>query len=1063
MEKTRFLIVLLVAWLSLQCPFHAGADEDSAPAYGDGIHTDLQVASWLGDSQRVLALLEAGVPVDGVDAENGATPLMFATAGGHLEVMETLLGYGADLNALSSHESPPISYAILYEEHSAAQLLIAAGLDVNRSWFGGNTPLLAASYRGDVAMMSIFIEAGADLSARYANGVCALSAASANGNPDAVRMLLGFGLEVETANNHGSSPLMFAAINGHPEVLRLLLDAGSAVDAARTNGDTPLMRAAAGGCRECIEILLNAGAAVDARSTNGANAVMYAAWHGHEDLPAILVAHGADVHAADQRGATALSYAARQGHAGTIARLLELGAEIDHPDSSGMTALMLAAKSDCAGCVVELLEAGANHTVRTSRDLEAIDIAMINGSENSVVAMIQSGLLDGVSEERLDGLLHKAIASRLTRGCLVQLLDLGANPSSTGAQGATPLHVAAGAGHADAIELLLEAGVEVYAVDEHGFTPMLRTKFAPPKDGRVRAVSLLASAGPDFVNYAEDKPLREWMSWAAMRMPFDAFAGLARETDYLNQLDEEALEYFIERAGKLGNFDKMMVIMDEVGFDERTISWALTAGLVGANSAVEKGYSLDDLAVLFEAAEANNKHWPEGEMFLHTADLSPMGMAFVLAMGVDPNAVDSSGTRPLGIAMRSRSDSLERMRILLEHGADPDFTERGRSGVDMAVSAGRVDQLSVLLAAGAEVGAHSRDANWFLAAMNHEGMLELLIEHGLDVTNQSGDRSVVHLAVRRACDVANRMSRVANPDWIAIQQEKFEDELSKIRRLHVLGFLIDAKDSRGYTPLMHAMHGDVFRLLIELGADIDAVDMHGRGLLQIVLQSGSQFDASIVKMLCERESAWDAALESGFNPLEAAVAGDDLEILEQVIATAPDIDMPGDRGRTALFLAFERYVQALTSLHGIPLEQVAHSESAIEHYTKRVDLSRRVIDRLIEAGADSLHRTKSGETIAHGRVNIEALRLLVEHGCDVNARDRAARTPLHAAAQRRDAVSLRALLDFGADPLLADENGRLAIDYLGEPADATSHGGSHDLHEAYRRVYWRLKALSLRE
>ena len=233
------LLLVLVASLGIIASPAPAADEDFAPAYGDGVHTDLQVASWLGDRERVWALLESGVGVDAVDEENGATPLMFAAAGGHVEVMEQLIAFGADPNALSGHKAPVITYAIEHSQHEAALVLLAGGVDVNEPWFGGTTPLLAASYRGDYEMMGLLLDAGADPGARYPNGVCALSSAAASGSVESVRLLLDLDLDIESKNDHGSTPLMFAAIGGHADVIALLIEAGAVVDAAREHGDTP--------------------------------------------------------------------------------------------------------------------------------------------------------------------------------------------------------------------------------------------------------------------------------------------------------------------------------------------------------------------------------------------------------------------------------------------------------------------------------------------------------------------------------------------------------------------------------------------------------------------------------------------------------------------------------------------------------------------------------------------------------------------------------------------------------------------------------------------------------
>jgi len=62
----------------------------------------------------------------------------------------------------------------------------------------------------------------------------------------------------------------------------------------------------------------------------------------------------------------------------------------------------------------------------------------------------------------------------------------------------------------------------------------------------------------------------------------------------------------------------------------------------------------------------------------------------------------------------------------------------------------------------------------------------------------------------------------------------------------------------------------------------------------------------------------------------------------------------------------------------------------------------------------------------------EIVRLLLEHGADPDAPDRAGYTPLHASAENDDLESTRLLIDAGADPTRADPDGRSPADFARE-------------------------------
>ena len=98
-----------------------------ANAEGPGEPLDtLQGWTVNGDVAKVVASLEGGAAVDGVD-EEGCTALHFAADRGHVDIIEVLVGRGASVDARDLDGQTPLHYAALCDRRDAYVALVRAG------------------------------------------------------------------------------------------------------------------------------------------------------------------------------------------------------------------------------------------------------------------------------------------------------------------------------------------------------------------------------------------------------------------------------------------------------------------------------------------------------------------------------------------------------------------------------------------------------------------------------------------------------------------------------------------------------------------------------------------------------------------------------------------------------------------------------------------------------------------------------------------------------------------------------------------------------------------------
>jgi ankyrin repeat protein len=124
----------------------------------------------------------------------------------------------------------------------------------------------------------------------------------------------------------------------------------------------------------------------------------------------------------------------------------------------------------------------------------------------------------------------------------------------------------------------------------------------------------------------------------------------------------------------------------------------------------------------------------------------------------------------------------------------------------------------------------------------------------------------------------------------------------------------------GYTALHYAAFfggADAAEALIDAGADLEAVSRNKMGVRPLnSAAAGRHGDVS--RLLVERGADVNAAQEQGFTPLHAAAQNGDADLVAVFLAAGADKDARLGDGRTAADVALEAGHEALAELLGGP-------------------------------------------------------------------------------------------------------------------------------------------------
>ena len=382
-----------------------------------------------------------------------------------------------------------------------------------------------------------------------------------------------------------------------------------------------------------------------------------------------------------------------------------------------------------------------------------------------------------------------------------------------------------------------------------------------------------------------------------------------------------------------------------------------------------------------------------------TKQLSALGLVLVFTVAT---AVAAEGDRRLVEAMKSHNAALA--RTLLQEGVD------------------------VTVAQGDGVTALHWAAHW-----NDPDLAQLLVDAGADV-NAANDLGVTPLSLAcvngSARMVELLLQAAANPNAATTTGETVlmtcarTGNVEAVERLLAHEADVQASETaRGQTALMWAAaenHADVVAVLVSGGAD---------------LQARSKMDEEAEEDGSKRRAyRHDGMASAGYTPLFFAARRGAMDAVRVLLDTGADVNEVAADGTTPLLVA----------THG------GHWELA--HY-----LLGRGADPNLDGGtgflplhwasgswenglygADGAKRDDYRRRAALGPGKLELVKDLLAHEADPNVRmtkrvpQRSVRffpgaTPFVLAAQGGNSAVMRALLDAGADPLLADNEGTTAL------------------------------------
>ena len=350
----------------------------------------------------------------------GYTPLALAVTNGHQNVVETLVGSGANVWIKDNQDRNNLHRAARNSNTAVFLFLLekATETDVNAVSSSGTTPLMEAIESGVEGNAVALLETGIpkfilNLEETYWDKRTALGLASWLDLVKVVDLLLHARAKRDTRDQGGDTPLHEACISGNYNVAKLLLQYGS-IPATFDNN--------------------NEEASVDPK---------------HEERLANLK---------NDMGKTPLFCAVENQRIHVVELLLDNEANADLKDNSGESPLGIAARTLEEDIFLMVLTKVKNPSVADDKNQTPLLWLIRNNMELAATALLQRDVDMEIHPEHNMGPLHEAVRNcSLDSFSLVdRLLSKGANPLWTDSQGMTALHMAAARGFLELLKSVLK-------------------------------------------------------------------------------------------------------------------------------------------------------------------------------------------------------------------------------------------------------------------------------------------------------------------------------------------------------------------------------------------------------------------------------------------------------------------------------------------------------------------------------------------------------------------------------------------------------------------------------
>ncbi|KAJ7218912.1 ankyrin repeat-containing domain protein [Mycena rebaudengoi] len=548
-------------------------------------------------------------------------------------------------------------------------------------------------------------------------------------------------------------------------------------------------------------------------------------------------------------------------------------------------------------------------------------------------------------------------------------------------EGWTPLHWAWFRGSTVVRELFLERGAALNIRDSHDWTPLFWASF----NGDIEAVASLLNRGADHL-------VRDIYSWTALQ-----WAVSCGQRSTIELLLNHHARFLADAATQ----PPLLVASLTVEEARNLTHHRAARSTVPAELAAETG-DADLFGMLLQGMNLGggrnlnlNEAWDQGRfdppmsnvwraMSKHERSNSPEQFLNGILVRQD-NGTDARDWRSRLLHAAIRDDKIIMVRLLLELGAEPNYTVHGRTALHTAAFREDARFVQMLISAGSDTTPLD---NYGYTALHHaimngfEEATTALVTGGADVNARTDHRVIDYSEPGNFRGLVNGTTPLILTCGFRTNNHLRGDreaETDPAVPSRIAGLLLAAGadataiNDSGYGAIYYAVKaGDIslVTLLLERGVTIPALpDPSGHGIIHTAVEYGH---VNMVKLLLEHAVKMPLSTPAGPCVIRIAVENCDLSMVKLLLENGAKVPAPDPSGYCVIH-AFAKIrtwgrrekVDDLGSLLDLLLEKLPAGAESLEWH---------------ESGEDMLQTIQCPLSLAMNSRNWDVFKMLLKHG-----------------------------------------------------------------------------------